>query len=256
VKHPYLFALPLVIFIAGLAVAQDNSQPDADATEVEAVPEPPEWESSLTIGLSGASGNTDNQDFYAAFSAIKNTDAANLEFKADYRRSEEDNETTEDRFYALGRYTWKFTDSKWGIYAQATLEHDRFKSWDERITVSVGPSYRFIDNEKTYLEGRAGVGVVGTYGGDAPDDTDLEALLGVTLRHKFTEKFSFKGTVDLFPNLSESGEYRLIGDASIEYKMSETWALTAGVQDIYDSDPELGDEKNDFYYYIALSLTF
>lgn len=243
-------ALPIALgCAAGVALAQDEAPGDIE------VPEPPKWERSLDFGLSGASGNTDTQDLLAAFTAHKATEKATIDFIATYRKSESNGSDTANRFFAQGRYTWIINESKWGIFADGSFEVDRFQAWDQRIAGHVGPSYRFIDNDKTFLEARAGIGAVGTFGGSADDDVSPEGLLGASLRHKFNDKLSLVANAEYLPNLEES-EYRFLADAAIEYSLAEEWSLKAGVRDIFDSDPGAGFDDNDFYYYVALSAKF
>jgi len=248
-----LIALPVALACtAGVALAQDEAAPD----EIK-VPEPPKWERSLDFGLSGASGNTDTQDIYAAFNAHKATDQATIDFVATYRKSESDGDDTSNRFFMQGRYTWILDDSKWGLFADGSFEIDRFQVWDQRISAHVGPSYRFIDNDKTFLEGRVGFGAVGTYGGNGRDDmTDPELDIGASFRHKFNDKLSMTANADLLPNLNETSEYRFLGDAGIEYSLAESWSLKAGVQEVFDSNPGPGFDESDFYYFVALSAKF
>ncbi len=244
--------LSAALAITGAAIAQDEAAPG----EVE-VPEPPKWERSLDFGLSGASGNTDTQDIYAAFNAHKATDKATIDFVALYRKSESDGSDTSNRFFTQGRYTWILNESKWGIFADASFEVDRFQVWDQRISAHVGPAYRFIDNEKTYLEGRVGIGVVGTYGGSGRDDnTDPEAIIGASFRHKFNDKLSMTANAEYLPNLDDTGEYRFLGDAGIEYSLAEAWSLKAGVREVFDSNPGTGFDESDFYYFVALAAKF
>ena len=238
--------------VTGAALAQDEAAPG----DIE-VPEPPKWERSLDFGLSGASGNTDTQDIYAAFNAHKATEQATIDFIATYRKSQNDGQDTSNRFFTQGRYTWIFEDSKWGLFAGGTFELDRFQIWDQRISAHVGPSYRFIDNDKTFLDARLGVGVVGTYGGSGRDDmTDPEAILAASFRHKFNDKLSLAANADLLPNLEDTSEFRFLGDLGVEYSLAESWALKVGIQEVYDSNPGAGFKKSDFYYFAALSVKF
>ena len=248
-----LFALPAALAITGSAVlAQDK---DAAPSEVE-VPELPKWERSLDFSLTGASGNTDMQDIYTAINAHRATDRSTIDFVATYRKSESDGEDTANRLFVQGRYTWLFTDSKWGVFAQGSFEINRFQNWDQRLTAATGPSHRFIDNGKTFLEGRVGVGFVGTYGEDRDDQTDPEASIGATLRHKINGKLSFTANAELLPNLDDTSEFRFLGDAGLEYSLAESWSLKAGVQEVFDSNPGAGFEESDFYYFVALSAKF
>lgn len=234
-----------------LAIAQDETDPT-----IEEIPEPPKWERSLDFGLSGASGNTDTQDIYASFKAHKATDRFTIDLIATYRKSESDGDDTDNRLYTQGRYTWLFADSKWGLFAQGSLEIDRFKSWDERVTGAAGPSYRFIGNDKTFLEGRVGFGFVAILGGDTDDEVDPELILGSSCRHKFNDQWSLTANAELLPNLNDTSEYRFLGDVGIEYSLAESWSIKAGIEEVFDSDPGAGTDESDFYYFLALSAKF
>lgn len=241
----------VLALFGGAAIAQDELGP-----AVADIPEPPMWERSLDFGLTGSTGNTVEQDINIAFKAHKATDTSTNDFVATYRLSTSDNEETDNRFYATGRRTWLFTDSKWGIFAQGSADFDRFKAWDQRITGHGGLSYRVFQNDKTFFEARAGVGGVWTSGNDFDTETDPEGIIGLALRHKFNDKWSLKAGAQYFPNLKETNEYRYQYDVTLEYALSDSWSFKAGIEDFFDSSPDPGDKSDDFYYSFKLAWKF
>ncbi len=260
ISHRPIAPLAAIVFAATAtstlaAIAQDSNSNNESATEVE-IPEPPKWNRSLDFGLSGSTGNTVEQDINLAFSAHKITPKSTYDFVATYRLSTDDGEETDNRLYLTGRRTWLFTDSKWGIFTQSSADIDRFKAWDQRFTGHAGLSYRIIDDTKTFFEGRAGIGGVWTIGSEFDDKIDPEGIIGATLRHQFTEKLSFLANAEYLPNLNDTGEYRFLGNAEIKYSLSESWSLKAGIEEVFDSDPDAGDEESDFYYTFKLAWNF
>ncbi len=240
---------------AHAAIAQDSDK-NSDATIQIEVPEPPKWDRSLDFGLTGSTGNTVEQDINIAFNAHRITSKSTYDLAATYRLSTSDGEETDNRLYVTVRGTWLFTDSKWGIFTQSSADIDRFKAWDQRFTGHAGLSYRIIENDKTFFEGRAGIGGVWTIGSEFDDKIDPEGIIGATLRHQFTEKLSFLANAEYLPNLNDTGEYRFLGNAEIKYSLSESWSLKAGIEEVFDSDPDAGDEESDFYYTFKLSWNF
>jgi putative salt-induced outer membrane protein YdiY len=243
-------ALGAVLALFGsAAIAQEEVGP-----AIADIPEPPKWERSLDFGIVGSTGNTVERDINLAFEAHKATDTNTNDITASYRLSSTDNKETDNRLYGTGRRTWLFTDSKWGIFTQGSADIDRFKAWDQRITGHAGLSYRIFQNDKTFFEARAGG--IWTSGTDFDTETDPEGVLGVSLRHQFNEKWSLKAGAQYFPNLKETNQYRYQYDVSLDYALSETWSFRAGIEDIFDSSPDPGDEADDFYYTFKLAWKF
>ena len=68
---------------------------------------------------------------------------------------------------------------------------------------------------------------------------------------------SFLSSVDMYPNLSQLGQYRVRARAGYEIVIAPEHGLVLrlGVQDRYDSDP--GDAKrNDLAYFTTLGFKF
>ncbi|MGP1345792.1 MAG: DUF481 domain-containing protein [Phycisphaerales bacterium] len=233
-----------------------------DAESLDATPDSPlslfrGWEFEAAVGLNGSEGNSESFNLRAGFDALRETDRTKTALALSYNYESAGGDKTADRFLSTLRNDWKFQDSRWRFFAEGEFEYDAFQDWDWRWSAFAGPGYAFIDNDKTFLLGRVGLGVNQFVGGEN-DDVTPEALIGLEFDHKFTERQSFESDVTLFPDLDDTGEYRLVSSAaySILVDPETNMSLKVGVEDRYNSNPGSGSEKNDLDYFLLLVWSF
>ncbi len=239
-----------------LEYAPNLVQPDEDDADVI---DPDDffdgWKGSVAAGLSGSEGNTETLNVYANAAGERDTDAMLTSFDASYFYSRNGSDVTENNFVLNGRNEWKIEDP-WSVFVQGTYEFDDFTNWDSRVSLYGGVGYMFIDNDKTKLQGRLGLGVSREIGG-SDNSFRPEGLIGYDFEHKFTERQSFVSAGDLYPDLEDFGAYRFVVTA--EYRIvvdpEVNMSFKAGLRDTYDSTPE-GQKRNDLNYYLALGFDF
>ena len=214
------------------------------------------WEGSVTAGVNGSTGNTENLNLRGEIKAGRESRRVKTSLRLLYSYATSDGEESENRFFGEARNDWKLGDSKWRLFVQGSYEYDEFKAWDHRVTLFAGAGYAFIENDKTTLVGRAGLG--GAY--EIGDDDDLipEALLGVDFEHQLTERQTIAFTSDLFPSLEELGDYRVRSLLAWEVMIDPevNLVLRAGIESRYDSSPGEGVKRHDLDYFIALGWSF
>jgi hypothetical protein len=93
--------------------------------------------------------------------------------------------------------------------------------------------------------------------GGPPDRWVPEAVVGGDFNHRFTDRQGFVSTVDVFPNLSQLGQFRVRARAGYEIVISPEhgMVLRLGVQDRYDSNPGPA-KRNDLNYFTTLLFRF
>lgn len=249
-------AAGVVLSAASGAVAQEDA---AGVAVEEAQPKSflEGWKGSIEAGLNGSTGNTERFNFRAGISGDRETDAMRTKASAIYTYANEDGDQTESRVFANLRNDWIINDSPWFLWALGSFEFDEFQDWDMRLTGAVGGGYEFIKNDKTTLLGRLGIGASREIGGS--DNTIRpEAVIGGDFTHNFTDRQRFTATADLFPDLSEVGEFRFIGTAAYEILIDPDngLSLKLGVADRYDSTPGAGQKRNDLDYFLLLVWSF
>jgi putative salt-induced outer membrane protein len=72
-----------------------------------------------------------------------------------------------------------------------------------------------------------------------------EALLGEETTNRFLESSSLRQRLSVFPNLTDSGEYRLVFDAGLLAPLFDRWSLSVNYSVHYQSNPPAGVQKRD-----------
>lgn len=216
------------------------------------------WSGSVELGVNGSEGNTRTLNGRAGASASRETDEMVTKARFSYKTARDGSTVTENKAQFEVRNDWKLgKDSPWSVFAQGAVEWDEFQDWDARISAFGGVGYRFVDEKDTKLNGRAGLGASQEIGG-TDDDVTPEAILGADFSHNLTERQKITASVDLYPSLSDGGEFRAVARAAWEVVVDPEvkMNLKVGVEDRFDSDVPAGIKENDFDYFALLVWSF
>jgi putative salt-induced outer membrane protein YdiY len=256
-QHTNLIAAAALVLLA-ISQARAEDPPPLPAEEVTPFFSRSIWHGGVELGVNGSEGNTRTFNGRAGANASRETDELLTKASISYKLARTGSDTTENKALAEARNDWKLgKDSRWSIFAQGTLEYDDFQDWDLRVAVFTGVGYRFFDEKDTKLNGRVGVGASREIGG-SDDDWTPEALLGADLLHQITERQRLTASIDVYPSLSDGGEFRSIAKAAWEVVVDPEvkMSLKIGVEDRYDSDVPAGIKRNDFDYFAMLVWSF
>ena len=236
-------------------VEQIAAQPEEDAPE--AAPASPVWTSSLELGLNGSEGNSENLSGRVSFQAERLVEGeTRFNFLTRYKLETDSGDRTTNEWYTRALHEWYLPDhERWSWFIQGDAEYDEFQDWDVRVSGQVGLGYIFIDEEDTKLRGRVGFGAAYEFG--AQDEEVIpEALLGYDFEHDLTERSRFTSTGNLYPSLSNGGEFRSYWDAAYEIDMTEEgdWVLRLGLDHQYDSDSDA--REWDLSYFATVVMSF
>jgi len=258
--------------IVDVQVFTDRAEPALAEPPAETAAEKSKvWSSQAEFGLSGSEGNSERLSIRLGARSKRATEGFETTFDVAYMRSDEasdgnDRETTENKAFANANNDWLFRDSPWRYFLGVSLEADEFQDYDVRLGASTGPGYAFIDNAATSLIARAGISTSSKIGGEG-DDTFFELVCGYDFEHALTANQKIVSSARIFPNMSQSGEYRAVASLAYDLSLSVPAALTLrlGIEDRYDSTIEdtvvamvvtEEFEKNDFDYYATLIWDF
>lgn len=215
------------------------------------------WKGSVELGINGSEGNTRTLNGRAGAEAARETDAMLTKARISYKMARDGSQTTENKALAEARNDWKLGESKWSVFAQGSFEFDDFQDWDTRLSLYAGVGYRIIDEEKTKLNGRVGIGASREFGG-TDDEWTPEGLLGADLSHQLTERQKLTASLDVYPSLSDGGEFRSVARVAWEVLVDPEvkMSLKVGAEQRYDSDVAAGIRKSDLDYYALLVWSF
>lgn len=235
----------------------------SDGTVLPPPPLPPGpqklWHGGFEFGLNGSQGNADVLNL--RFGANIDRKAESNRFHADllYTITRESGNTQQNQAILNARDEHLLGDSAWGLFTALQLEYDQFRDYDFVIGTYAGTSYRWIRTPRTFCSTRAGAGALRqlAQNRETPPRWVPEALFGGDFNHRFTDRQAWVSSLDIYPNLSQLGNYRLRVRAAYEIVLDPTHGmiLRLGVQDRYDSSPGIA-KRNDLNYFTTLLFRF
>ena len=85
---------------------------------------------------------------------------------------------------------------------------------------------------------------------------DAEALLGQKLTWRVANGVNLGHSLDFYPNLSESGDYRFNSTTTLSTRISSRLSFNTTVADRFLSRPQPGRQKNELIFTTGLGLNF
>jgi putative salt-induced outer membrane protein YdiY len=222
------------------------------------------WKGDVNIGLALARGNSETTNLNTAFLADRKTlsDHVALYLSSLYATNDlPGGGVTANSILAGARFDRNFTKQLF-VFVSGDFTHDQLQDLNVRAIYSGGLGLHAINNPNTTFDVLAGGNYTReTYSsaGETPGVT--RNLAGVTLGEDFIHKLG-KSTVFtehfyFYPDLSNTGEYRMALDVGAVTKINKWlgWQLT--VSDRYVSDPPIpGTKANDVVFSTGLNVAF
>ncbi|MBN9517386.1 DUF481 domain-containing protein, partial [bacterium] len=268
------------------AAAQQTAGTDPPAVVRVQTPTPPpprRWRGGIEFGVNGSDGNSDVLSLRLGTNFDTKHDRNVFHLDALYTLTRQDGTTRQNQAILNARDEVLFPDSPWSVFTATQVEYDEFRDYDLRAGAYAGLSRRWLKTDTTSLKGRLGAGatremdtrrrkedrerdakllVAGATPevdtrGMAADRWVPEAVVGGDFNHRFTDRQSFVSSVDVFPNLSQIGQFRVRARAGYEIVVDPElgMVLRLGVQDRYDSSPA-NARRNDLNYFATLLFRF
>ncbi len=217
------------------------------------------WTGGIELGLNGSEGNTRTLNFRGGANAERKTSAMITTANASYSRATQGSVTIKNRAELGARNSWIFEkDSPWSYFIEGKYEYDDFQDWRSRISAGNGIGYAFIKNDKTTLDGRAGLGVTRAIGG-SDNRWVPNGIFAADFGHKLTERQKITASLEYLPSLLNfPTEYRITARVGYEIVVDPEvkMSLKAGIEDRYNSVPGGTAERNDVDYFVVLAWAF
>jgi hypothetical protein len=225
-------------------------------------PPPPKklWRGGVEFGINGSQGNSDVLALRLGANADRKSDTNFFHFDFLYTLTTEEQTTRQNQAILNARDEIVLHDSPWSLFTALQLEYDVFRAYDLRVGVYGGLSYLWLKSDTTLFKTRLGAGAtreMSLGSGGPPDKWVPEAVIGGDFNHRFTDRQGFVSTLDVFPNLSDFGQFRVRARAGYEIVLDPKhgMVLRLGVQDRYDSNPGPA-KRNDLNYFTTLLFQF
>jgi hypothetical protein len=215
------------------------------------------WESSLNVGLNGATGSSEDINLVVGFNSKRVNGLNTFTTDLDYLFQKEESAVSKNRLYWLSRFERDIPDSVWSRFVDGWYEYDQFEDFESRIGLHFGAAKMLKKTDRCSLKGRFGLGASKKFHG--PDtDWKPEILLGTDFDFQVTKRQKLKATVDYYPELTDFSSYRVNTRASWEVLIDEeaNLSLVASAFDRYDSTPSPGDSANELDYWLTIQWSF
>ena len=231
------------------------------------------WQGGANVGFSFTRGNSQTENLALAFIAARatKTDKLSLYTNVIYGTNKLATPSTTANTEAGGiRYDHNINPRMFG-FVGADFTSNALQDLNLRSVGSVGVGYHAIKSDKTTLDFLAGGNftdenytVTITNTTVTPPTTSTRKLVhnfgGLTLGEELTHKLG-KTTVlaqklYLYPNLTQTGEYRGTFDLGLVTKISKWLGWQNQFGDVYVSNPPMGTKQNDVVLTTGLNISF
>jgi len=217
------------------------------------------WSGFLDTGLAVAQGNAETTTLNVSFNAARTSprDKISVFVTSLYARSDTlgVSLTTANAVRGGFRYDVNVSD-KLFAFGFTELDYDEFQGLDLRFVPGGGFGYHWLKTDRSRFDVFGGGSLNREfYRGDL-DRTSGELVLGEELFYRFAEAVHLEHKLTFFPNMSNTGEYRVNLDNAFVTKLSKWLSLQLTLSDRLNSDPIPGKEQNDLLFTTGLRLTF
>lgn len=216
------------------------------------------WTGFFDTGLALARGNAKTETLTDTFNASRTTrkDKITVNFTQIYAKALANNVNSATANAIRGAWTYsRDLNPRFFVSTLNTYEHDQFQSLRLRFVAGGGFGVNAVKNARTTLSITGG----GDY--DRENFSTLqrnsgEAFIGDDYSYKLSSVTSVTQDLRFFPNLTDTGEYRLNFDLSIVTAIKKWLGFHLTASDRYLSDPVFGKVRNDVLLSTGLRLTF
>ena len=227
----------------------------------------PRWDSKLELGFGATGGNSEDANVLLAFNSVLNRGYDKYTFDSRYSLRTSRGDRSENKLTAGLLAEWPVPPSRWSYFAQSRYDYDEFQSWETRITAGGGVGYHLIDindvdNKGTSIDVldlylKIGAGLRREFG-SMNERIQPEGIFGGNLVWQVTEYQRFAAGSTIFPNLEESGEFRVVTNAEwvLSLNTLDGLSLKLGLAHEYQSLTDPGIVPNDISVYVAFVLDF
>jgi putative salt-induced outer membrane protein YdiY len=217
------------------------------------------WSGFLDTGLSVTRGNADTLNFNLSGQAVRKTSRDTITaYATSIFANNGTGGPTKTTANAIGgglRIDLNVTNRLY-VFGLTDFYHDEFQQLDLRNILAGGLGDHVINTKPTTFDVYGGVAFNQSYYSTPLTQKTGEIMAGEYLSHSISNRTTFSERFEIFPNVSDTGEYRYTFDAHAVTKLSGWLGWQASFDDLYVSNPPTSIKKNDLVLSMGLRLTF
>jgi putative salt-induced outer membrane protein YdiY len=243
-------------------VRSEQSQQEYEA-EIERLRNPgllDSWSGFFDAGYALASGNAETSTLSTSSRIERKTekDKISVYYNQIYSRNGTSagvSETTANAVRGGTRYDIDVSDRLF-TFAFVDLEFDEFQALDLRNVLGGGLGYHVVQSEDLTFDFFSGAAFNQEFFNDGITRRSGEIVLGEESNWKINARTTWGQRLAIYPNVSESGEYRLQFDSALSTELNSWLAWQVSFSDRFLSNPVLGRNRNDTLLSTGLRVTF
>lgn len=209
------------------------------------------WEGRGELGGFQSSGNSDTVGLSAGFALARNglDWRHKLTGSADYQRSEGD---TDREQFSFAYEPQRTIGTRAFAFGLAGIERDRLQGIGWRSTLSGGVGWRVVETEDLSLSLKAGPAWRRTSYIDAPNESSLSALAGLSARWAITDTIALTEEAEAIVD----GQSTFSSLTGLEARFGEHLLGRIAFEVEHETDPPLGAVKTDTLTRITVVYDF
>jgi len=216
----------------------------------------PVWSGGGNFGLALARGNSETTNLALGFDVERRAekDAWIVNAASIYSTDAHLNRTTANAFQGLIRYDRNVTKRLFA-YAVFSGGYDQLQNLDYRVMPGGGLGFQAIATEKTTLDLLGGFGYTRESYSTGLKRNLATLTIGDELSFKLSNRTTIVQNVYYLPSLNDTSNYRITGNLGISTKLNNWMTANLLFNDRYNSQPVLGNKKNDVLFTTGLGFT-
>jgi putative salt-induced outer membrane protein YdiY len=240
--------LTAIIFIFGFMAAQ---------IQAEETKEDKRWKDEAELSFVSTGGNTETTTLSAKNLLLYQfSDKLKGEWKIAALKSEEENETTAERYSTDLKFSLQFAERMYGAVAAGWLK-DEFSGFDARYYAGPLLGYKFMVGPNHFLLGEGGLNFAKE---EYTDDTDSDFLEGRAFgryEYVFTEKTKFSQSVEYLHDFDDTDNYKINSETALITALADDFALKTTYEVRYKHRPiPVNLDTTDTLLTVALVVNF
>ena len=249
----------------GKAVVESVRSPEEQASyeaEVERLRNPnllDFWSGFVDVGLSFTGGNAETNTFATAMKTERKTSRDKISVYANSLFAQNGttgvSETTANAIRGGTRYDINLNGSLF-TFGFLDLEFDEFQNLDLRNVIGGGLGWHVKDSGRVIFDFYSGGSFNQEFFSTDVTRRSGEVVFGEELTYKILESTSISEKLSFYPNLSETGEYRVQFDATLSAELNRWLAWHITLSDRFLSNPIPTVKKNDVLLTTGIRFSF
>jgi len=221
------------------------------------------WQTNTSVGFALAEGNSHTTNLAVGFNATRGTlhDKLTAYMNSIYASSGlvvapgVTAGVTANDIRGGAMYQHDIIDRAF-VYGSGDFEHNALQFLDLRSILGAGGGYHAIKEMETTLDLFAGANYTRESYSTGIHRNVAALTVGDLFRHQFGKNTTFNEALDIYPELSHLGEYRVALDISLATKIKTWLGWQSTLSDRYISDPIPRTVSNDFIFSTGFNFTF